>query len=255
MVDELKGRVFTQEEVNTILSRAVERQNPAAGGLTYAELIDTARQAGIDPAAIDEAALNLREHRAVAIEADQVEAEIQRRKWRSWRRFSLHFTVYVMFSALIAFINLHEGGEIVFPIFILAWGTVIAAHLTSVLFGTVLPNPDRVESVRTELRERQERREAKNRRREVKEQRIVRNDELKASAKELGVAVQRGMATVLSDVAKTIHEEVDRATRESRSGTAGVRVETRTRVDDRGSRDDDPDEGSASEGKRAKRRL
>ena len=55
MTDELKGRVFTQEEVNAILSRAVERRNPAAGGLTYAELIDTARQAGIDPGAIDAA--------------------------------------------------------------------------------------------------------------------------------------------------------------------------------------------------------
>src|ERR1700734_622302 len=98
MADPRKGRVFTQEEVNTILSRAVERQHPSAGGLTYAELIDTARQAGIDPAAIDAAVQDLPDLRATAVEDEQVHREIVRRRWRSWRAFALHFTVFAMFS-------------------------------------------------------------------------------------------------------------------------------------------------------------
>src|SRR3984957_19930428 len=121
MADERKGRVFTQEEVNTILSRAVERQNPAAGGLTYAELIDTARQAGIDPGAIDAAVSDLQAGRVTAAEDDEVNAELARRMWRSWRRLSLHFTVFVMFSVLITVINLQQGGEQFYPIPILSW--------------------------------------------------------------------------------------------------------------------------------------
>ncbi len=54
------------------------------------------------------------------------------------------------------------------------------------------------------------------------------NGPLAESAKELGVAVQRGMATVLADVAKTIHEEVDRA-QVSRRGP-NTRVDDRVRV-------------------------
>src|ERR1700683_2183619 len=210
MADPLKGRVFTQEEVNTILSRAVERQNPSAGGLTYAELIDTARQAGIDPAAIDEAVSELQTGRVTAAEDEEVNAELARRMWRSWRRFSLHFTVFVMFSVLITVINLEQGGEQFYPIPILSWGIVIALPFMAVLFPTVFPRPGRGEGIRVALRTRED----KNRRRAEKERQQLRNDELKASAKELGVAVQRGMATVLSDVAKTIHEEVDRVSRD-----------------------------------------
>jgi len=60
------GRVFTQEEVNSILSRAIERQSPSAGGLTYEELLDTARQAGISAEAIDAAAFEVESGRSVS---------------------------------------------------------------------------------------------------------------------------------------------------------------------------------------------
>jgi hypothetical protein len=249
MADPRKGRVFTQEEVNTILSRAVERQNPSAGGLTYAELIDTARQAGIDPDAIDTAVSDLESGDETRAEDDQVKAELARRTWRSWRRFSIHFTIYAMFSVLIAYINLHEGGEIFFPIPILAWGIGIAAHFMAVFFPTVFPNPDRAEGIRRELRKREE----KDRRRVERERRSIGNEELKESAKELGVAVQRGMATVLSDVAKTIHEEVDRVSRAE--AKPGVRVATKTRVGEGRERErDEDDENGGSDEKRARRR-
>ena len=207
--------------MNAVLSRAVERQNPSAGGLTYAELIDTARQAGIDPGAIDAAVQELAGRRESAAEDRLVEAEVARRRWKAWRGFSIHFTVFAMFAVLIATINIHEGGEQFWPIPILSWGIFISAHFIGVLFPSVFPNPDRFEVVRRELRKRDEQR----RKREHKERR---RGELKESAQELGVAVQRGMATILSDVAKTIHEEVDRANRGEPG--RGVRVETKARV-------------------------
>jgi hypothetical protein len=249
MADPRKGRVFTQEEVNTILSRAVERQNPSAGGLTYAELIDTARQAGIDPGAIDFAVGDLESGQETRAEDEEVKAELARRRWRSWRRFSLHLTVYVMLSIFIAATNIHEGGEQFYPFPILAWGIFVAAHFMAVLFPTVFPNPDRGEGIRRELRKREE----KNRRRLERERRSLGNEELKESAKELGVAVQRGMATVLSDVAKTIHEEVDRVSRAA--APPPVRVATKTRVgEDREREHDEDDEGGGSDEKRARRR-
>ena len=231
MTDELdrKGRVFTQEEVNTVLSRAVERQNPSAGGLTYAELIDTARQAGIDPEAIDEAVSDLQSGRETADEDGRVKGEIARRKWRSLRAFSIHFTVFAMFSLLIMAIGWKNGD--IFPgiVSTLAWGIGIAAHFTAMLFSTVLPSPDRAEAVRRELRKRDEKDERRGKKeRKQKERRPSQHDELQKSAKELGVAVQRGMAVVLSDVAKAIHEEVDAS--RAANKVPGVRVGTKARV-------------------------
>jgi len=243
MADELKGRVFTKEEVNAVLSRAVERQNPSPGGLTYAELIDSARQAGIDPGAIDAAVQELAGRKETAAEDKLVQAEVARRQWKSWRAFSIHFTIFVMFGVLITTINVHEGGEQFWPIPILTWGIFIAAHFIGVFFPAVFPNPDRFEDVRRELRKRDEQR----RKREHKERR---KGELKESAQQLGVAVQRGMATILSDVAKTIHEEVDRANR----GEPGreVRVETKARVAeaDEGREDEENVERGGRAGKR-----
>jgi hypothetical protein len=249
MNDELKGprgqreKVFTQEEVNAILSRAVEHQNPRAGGLTYAELVDSARQAGIDAGAIEAAVLDLGERGETSLEDDRVAAEVARRKWRAWRGFSLHFTVFAMFSVLIAFINLHEGGDLYFPIPILGWGIAIAAHFMAVFFPSVFPSPDRDEKIRRELRKRDERVQRREKREEKKEKRLLAdNGELKESAKELGVAMQRGMAVILSDVAKSIHEEVDRANRGS--SKPGVRVDTKPRVD--APDDEDEDEKRAT---------
>jgi hypothetical protein len=252
-------RVFTQEEVNTILSRAVERQNPTAGGLTYAELIDTARQAGIDPEAINEAVEDLAERGAAAGDDDELQRELARRKWRSARVFAIHFTAFAIFSVLMVVAQLHEGRGIADALMpILAWGIGVGVHFTSMLFGTVFPNPDREEKVRRELRRRDEKNQRRAQKDARKDKRSAVNEELKESAKDFGVAVQRGMATVLSDVAKSIHEEVERAKREGRPGHGfghgRARVENpRTRVGWRGEEEEVESESERGE-RRGRRR-
>jgi hypothetical protein len=227
-----KGRVFTQEEVNSILSRAVERQSPSAGGLTYEELLDTARQAGISVEAIDAAASEVESGLSITREDEHVRSELAARTWRERRGFAIHLTVYAMVMALLGAINWqtwHEGDRVLWVLYpLLGWGIGLAAHFTRVTYGRLFPDPRAEERVRLELRKREE----KRRRRESR-------GALKQSAKELGVAVERGMANLLSDVAKTIHETVDGAPGEQR---ADVRVGSKTRVQQEDEEDDADEE-------------
>jgi hypothetical protein len=236
------------------LSRAVELRSPASGGLTYDEIVDAARQAGIPADAIEAAATEVETKRPVAREDDLVRDEVAARTWKARRNFALHFTAYVMIMALLAFANMqtwHDGDHTLWWVYpALGWGVLIGTHFTSVLYAYVFPDPRRDERVRLELRAREER----LRRREKKEKKLLQTKEelgeLKESAKELGVAVQRGMAVLLSDVARSIHQEVDRASR-APGGKPGVRVETKARV---GEGDDGEDERDEGDERRAGRR-
>jgi len=238
-----RGRVFTQEEVNSILSRAVERQSPSAGGLTYEELLDTARQAGISVEAIDAAASEVESGRSVSREDEHVRTELAARTWRERRAFAIHLTVYVMVMALLGAANWqtwNEGDKVLWILYpLLGWGIGLAAHFTRVAYGRVFPDPRAEERIRLELRKREE----KRRRRESR-------GALKQSAKELGVAVERGMANLLSDVAKTIHETVDGAPSD---GRADVRVATKARVEQE-DEDDETDDGESERPARDSRR-
>ena len=98
MTDELKGRVFTQEEVNAILSRAVELRSPASGGLTYEEIVDAARQAGIPADAVEAAATEVETKRPVAREDDLVRDEVAARTWRARRKFDVELFVETLES-------------------------------------------------------------------------------------------------------------------------------------------------------------
>jgi hypothetical protein len=235
--DEPKLRVFSQGEVNAILSRAVEQQSPD-GGLAYDELVDVARQAGIAPSAIEAAVRDFDEAGPVEREGERVTKEIAANRWGALRGFAIHFTAFTMTSVFLIFLNATFGGPPWALIPILGWAIGLTIHFVAVLFGHVFPDPRRVERVRDRLRRRDERtrkldardrrREDKDRRRDEKRAPSEASGQLADSAKDLGVAMQRGMATLLADVAKTIHEEVDRAQEAKR--TPNVRVAPRSRV-------------------------
>jgi hypothetical protein len=238
---ESKGRLFTQEEVNSILSRAVERQSPSEGGLTYDELLDAARQAGISAETIDAAASEVESSRRVTREDGLARAELAARTWKQRRAFVLHFTVFTMVMVLLGVINWQtwrEGSGVLWVLYpLLGWGVGLAAHFASVAYAHLFPDPRAEDSVRHELR----RREEKRRRRESR-------GALEASAKELGVAVERGMANLLMSVASTIDASVDGASREERDREAKLRVATKARVE----RVEDLDEAEEEEEKVAR---
>lgn len=167
-----KGRVFTQDEVNAILSRAVERQHATSGGLTFAELLDVARQAGISTEAVEAAVSDVTREGAAAANAkapvivpppgdDAVRTEVAARAWKARRRFAIHFAAFVMSSVFFAFANwqtVRDGDPTIwFPFVVLSWGVLITIHFTMIAYGHFLPDPRATERVREEL----QRREAK----------------------------------------------------------------------------------------------
>jgi hypothetical protein len=168
-----RGRVFTQDEVNAILSRAVERQHATSGGLTFEELLDVARQAGIATEAVEAAVSDVTREGAAAAAAkappvapppddDAVRIEVAARIWKSRRRFAIHFAAFVMSSVFFAFANWQTRREgdptIWFPFVVLSWGVVITIHFTMLAYGHFLPDPRAADRVREELQRRENKR-------------------------------------------------------------------------------------------------
>src|ERR1019366_543662 len=89
-------RVYTKEETDAILARAIELQH---GEVTsHADLVAVAREVGVPPEAIERAATEvLAKHRD--------EEAVKALRARAWRGFYAHLVPYVMVSALLGFIN------------------------------------------------------------------------------------------------------------------------------------------------------
>lgn len=167
-----QGRVFTQDEVNAILSRAVERQHATSGGLTFAELLDVARQAGISTEAVEVAVSDVtRESAAPEPKAppvapppgdDAVRTEVAARTWQSRRRFAIHLAAFLMSAVFFAFANWQtwrDGDHTLWsPFVVLSWGVLITIHFTMLAYGHFLPDPRATGRVREELQRRENKR-------------------------------------------------------------------------------------------------
>jgi hypothetical protein len=78
----MPGRTYNDEEVREILRRAAEQSSgsePSTGGLTREELVDAARDAGIDPAAVQDAMIAVEAEREVQSEMALLRAEDRKR--------------------------------------------------------------------------------------------------------------------------------------------------------------------------------
>jgi hypothetical protein len=224
MASSKEGRVYSQEEVNAILSRAVEQQSPTEG-LTHEELLDTAMQAGISREAV-EAAAQAFVASEVSVEEDRaVTEELAILRRRAWRGLFAHFVVYASVNALLVALNVLTSP---FPwalIPALAWGVAIALHVFAVAF----PNPRRAQRVRDRVRQREQKARQKRERERLRQS----VGPVGESAKELGLAIERGVATMFAAAAKRIHQEVARAEDPRATGTEpipSVRVGDKTRV-------------------------
>jgi hypothetical protein len=152
------ARTYTKEEVQAILSRAVERQHAQADLLSHEELVAVGRELGVSREAIDAAAreavggdgvtaggaaaessaLGHGLGRGPGTFAEQVKGEVEVRVARTRRRFARHFVTYAMVMVLLATINLMTGGPLWFVWAALGWGIGVALHAMSALA------PDRV---------------------------------------------------------------------------------------------------------------
>jgi hypothetical protein len=107
-VQGMPGRTYSDAEVQEILRRAVEQSaggsDGEAGGLTREELIDAARDAGIDPSAVEDAIGSLERDR-------DVRAEIAALRKRERRGLASNFVTWAIITAgLLALRFFGEGG-------------------------------------------------------------------------------------------------------------------------------------------------
>ncbi|MEZ4389924.1 MAG: 2TM domain-containing protein [Polyangiales bacterium] len=136
-------RRFSEEEVEAILRRALERQR-GAGGLTRAELLEAARGVGLAEADIDAA---IRE----ADRGDDLEGLTLR--WRAHRRRAVtnHAIAFVVVNALLFVIDRATPPDdpwFHFPL--IAWGIALALDALSALRG---PPPALVDEWRQRIAE------------------------------------------------------------------------------------------------------
>jgi hypothetical protein len=222
-------RVYTDDEVTAILSRAIERQRTnSPEGLSHDDLLAVARDAGISPEAIEAAAAEL------ATRKETTDDELAIRKERA-SDFRIHLFTYLPIMAFLAFVNFMTSAYpwVIWPA--LGWGLALALHARFAVFPTDV-----------EIAHDAEHRAEKRRRAEEKARRRAAKSDLKEGARELGRAVERGLAVAMSETAKMIHEELGP---EREKGGKRVRVE-----DARPRGDEEPESEDEDVGERQRRR-
>jgi hypothetical protein len=178
-------RRYTRDEVDAILGRALRSAQDE--GMTHDELVAAAREVGVSPEAIAKAAAEVERERAVERET----AALRRGQIRA---FYSHLASYLIVCSGLVALNLLLGGVLWFPWVLVGWGVGLAMHLRHV----VSPDTERLASRARMRQARRERREARRRR----------DRELEAHARELGVAVTKGLATVAKAAAERIEQDL-----------------------------------------------
>jgi hypothetical protein len=211
-VSDAPKRLYTQDEVNAILSRAVERQQPDAE-LTLDEIVAAAREAGLSAEAVERAAHELDEDR----DARALEQRGKKRATRAWVAHLVTYASIVSFLVLVNVMTTHVWWA-QWPA--LGWGLALLIHTLAFFLGDA---EEKARKARRRVRKADERREARRARHERKRA-------VESGARDLGQAVERAAATLMAAAAKKINEEVDRARADKAPSTSdGVR---RARVDD-----------------------
>ena len=146
-------RSYTQDEVNAILRRALATREDFADGVTHQELIETAREVGIAPHAIEQAIAEEKRERDRLV----LVGEIQRGR-RS--RFTGHLVTFAFVNALCFAIDFLTPGQSWFYWVLVPWGMVL---LLSALRLTRPPGVREVE--RLERRRQREQHRIERRRR------------------------------------------------------------------------------------------
>jgi len=125
---------YSEDEVQRIIRRALRREPREA--INHAELLETGRELGIDPEAIEA---------AIAEEQAESQSETQRRERERRRKaeFYAHFWSFVIVIGALAVINLFTGGAWWFQWPALAWGIGLAFHFKETYFPSPKVERDR----------------------------------------------------------------------------------------------------------------
>lgn len=155
MANEPSSRRFTTEEVNAILRRALERQGSSStGAISYSDLVETARELGIDPEQIE----------AVISEEEEVgQMENARERWKVQRKkkFYEHLRSYVIVNLMLFMLDFFVSDGTWFFWVLFGWGFGILFDASDTFF----PKERDIERGARRMLER----EARQRRREMRE--------------------------------------------------------------------------------------
>jgi len=119
-----REEMFTVNEVEAILRRGLNRKRDS-GEITRGELIDTARELGLDSREVERAIREQRKYGAL----DSARDDFKKRKREG---FSSHLRAYLIVNGALFFINLVTGVDdpwFFYPL--IGWGIGLAFHAVS----------------------------------------------------------------------------------------------------------------------------
>jgi hypothetical protein len=164
MSDSKIPRSFSRDEVEEILRRAADHAKAATDdGIRHEELLQAAREAGLDPDAIDAAAGELEAQRAD--KRAYADAELQIKEERR-RGFLQSLLTYLVVGGFLTAINLTVASG-VWIVWVLAmWGLFVALRGSRLLLS---PAPEKVEKRVLKQKKRRADEDRKNQRRRAAE--------------------------------------------------------------------------------------
>ena len=125
------GGVYSHEEVDEILKRALERQQASASGVRRDELVEAAGEVGIDAADVDAA---IREVEAERHIGKQAIVDVGADRKRELFAFYRHLGIYLVVNAALFLMDTLSSGGHWFYWPLLGWGIGVGAHAVNVLF-------------------------------------------------------------------------------------------------------------------------
>ena len=226
-----RPRTYTDDEVEAIFRRALERQQASTEGFGRDELLAAGREMGLDEHALDRAVSEMEAERS----EEALRNAVKKKQRERWLR---HLVTYLVICG--GFLGLHALGLVgAWAIWMaFGWGMGVAMHTFSTLRG---PSEGEIEKERTR-RNRKARRAAKARERAERNRRRAEARAARARGErrrgeveqELERVIEDGVALLLGAAAKKLREATSQLDRgQPPTGEFGRFVE-RKRAEQRG---------------------
>jgi DNA-binding phage protein len=193
--------IYSQEEVNEILKRALSQEAGRERVLSHDELVEIATEAGIERESLDRAMAELAQENARALASRVETAEIAAERRVQLKRFGAALTSHGVLNGFLYVICVHFTGGTWYVWPLLGSGVLLALQLRHVLFPY-----DKVLRRRKEL-ERERERQRKRQEREAWKQRIFGIGAVSAdNVKRFESVVQEGVSALLAIAERKLAE-------------------------------------------------
>lgn len=203
-------RSYTDEELQAILRRALQRQAAKADGFGHDELMAAAREVGLDEDDVERAIAELAHERSL----DDVRTSMVKRRREKWLRHLVTYLVVV--GGLLGMHALTLAGSWVFWV-AFGWGIGIALDTYKTLRG---PTEEEVSRERDRLNRKERRKRAAEARREAKRRRLeelrTRRERKRArseASEQLERVIEEGVTLLLGVAARKLREATEQMER------------------------------------------